>query len=100
MKYLRCMAYHQDGVYVAACLDLSLAAQADSMKEAMDKLEQQIDALFDEVKEEPQYAKDLLLNRKAPLSLWFKYWFIALKMLFSKKSGKASLFNEPCKVTC
>jgi len=94
------MAYHQDGVYVAACLDLSLAAQADSMKEAMDKLEQQIDALFDEVKAEPQYAKDLLLNRKAPLSLWAKYWSIGLKMLFSKKSGKASLFNEPCKVTC
>lgn len=100
MKYLRCMAYYQDSAFVAVCLDLSLAAQADSMKEAMDKLEQQIDAFYEEVQSEPQYAKDLIFNRKAPLSLWFKYWVIGFRMLFSKKTGKASLFNEPCKVTC
>lgn len=100
MKYLRCMAYYQDSVYVAVCLDLSLAAQADSMKEAMDKLEKQIDAFLEEAKSEPQYAKDLILNRKAPMSLWLKYWYIGFRMLFSKKTGKASLFNEPCKVTC
>ena len=100
MKYLRCMAYYQDSVYVAVCLDLSLAAQADSIKEAMDKLEQQIDAFVEEARAEPQYAKDLLLKRKAPLSLWVKYWFIGLRMLFSKKTGKASLFNERCEVIC
>ena len=100
MKYLRCMAYHQDGAFVAVCLDLSLAAQADSMKEAMDKLEKQIDAFFEEVQSEPQYARDLIYNRKAPLSLWLKYWSVVIKLLFSKKTEKVSLFNEPCKVTC
>ena len=42
MKTLRCMAYQQNGVFVAACLDLSLAAQADTMPEAMSKLDAQV----------------------------------------------------------
>ncbi len=100
MKYLRCMAYYQDGVYVAVCLDLSLAAQADSMKEATGKLEQQIDAFIEEARAEPQYANDLLLKRRAPLSLWLKYWFIGLRMLFSKKTGTASLFSERYEAAC
>ena len=99
MKYLRCMAYHQDGVFVAACLDLSLAAQADSMEEAMQKLELQITDYIAEAVSDPEYAQDLIFNRKAPLSMWLKYWFIAFRM-FIRKQGRASLFNEPCNVTC
>lgn len=72
---LRCMAYSQDGIYIAACLDLSLAAQADSLKEAMDKLEAQIKDYFEEVASDPQYANQLC-HRKAPLSMWVKYWSI------------------------
>lgn len=100
MKILRCMAYRQDGVYVAVCLDLSLAAQADSIKEAKDKLEEQIKGLIAEVKAEPQYARDLILNRKAPLSLWMKYWYIGVMTRFSRKSAEGSLFQEQCSVPC
>ncbi len=100
MKYLRCMAYHQGGVFVAACLDLSLAAQADSMEEAMHKLELQINDYLEEAVSDPKYAQDMIFNRKAPVSMWLKYWFIAFRMFFSRKQGRASLFSEPCKVTC
>ncbi|MCM5471346.1 DUF1902 domain-containing protein, partial [Escherichia coli] len=53
------MAYQQNGVYVAACLDLSLAAQADTMKEAVNKLDEQIKDFFTEALSEPEYAKQL-----------------------------------------
>lgn len=98
MKTLRCMAYKQDGVFVAICLDLSLAAQADTLHEAKDKLEEQIHSFVEEAIAEPQYAKALLLERKAPLSLWLKYWYIAGLMFFSRKQERASLFIEPCNV--
>ncbi|QNH64565.1 DUF1902 domain-containing protein [Proteus vulgaris] len=88
---LRCMAYSQDGIYIAACLDLSLAAQADSLKEAMDKLEAQIKDYFEEVASDPQYANQLIYHRKAPLSMWVKYWSIPVANLIRKivRSGNA-----------
>lgn len=94
MKNLRCMAYRQDGVYVAACLDLSLAAQADTMQDALCKLDEQIKDYVAEALSEPEYA-DKLLNRKAPLSMWLKYWVVAFQ-IFSRSKREARLFQEPC----
>lgn len=94
MKTLRCMAYRQDGVFVAVCLDWSLAAQGDTLEQAKLKLEEQMDSLIEEAKAEPQYAKQLLFKRKAPISLWIKYWYIFAIMAFRKE--QATLFNEPC----
>lgn len=96
MKTLRCMAYQQDGVFVAVCLDLSLAAQADTMQEVMVKLEEQIKDYLLEASSEPEYARQLL-SRKAPASMWFKYWLIALKIkLFSRKQERFQVFREHC----
>ncbi|MEQ2018664.1 DUF1902 domain-containing protein [Photorhabdus bodei] len=93
---LRCMAYRQDGMYVAACLDFSLAAQGDNIEEAINKLEAQIEDYLEEARAEPQYAKQML-SRKAPLSMWFKYWRIAFRIFMNKKdSGMAKVFNEQC----
>ncbi|MDP3009918.1 MAG: hypothetical protein Q8N30_12730, partial [Methylococcales bacterium] len=39
---LRCYAKKEQSYWVAVCIDLSLAAQADSMKEAIQKLESMI----------------------------------------------------------
>lgn len=96
MKTLRCMAYQQNGVFVAACLDLSLAAQADTMQEAMAKLEAQVNDYIAEAFSEPLYTQQLL-KRKAPASMWMKYWLIAFRMFF-RKQGQAKLFSEPCEV--
>lgn len=94
MKTLRCMAYQQDGVFVAACLDLSLAAQADTMQEAMDKLENQVRDYLIEAYEDPSYTRQLL-SRKAPLSMWFKYWVLVFQVFFRRRE-QATLFTEPC----
>lgn len=98
MKTLRCMAYQQNGVFVAACLDLSLAAQADTMPEAMSKLDAQVRDYLEEAFSEPAYTKQLL-NRKAPLSMWIKYWIIAFRIFFGKKQGPSKLFSEPCEAS-
>lgn len=90
MKTLRCMAYKQGEVFVAACLDLSLAAQADTMQEATRKLEHQVKDYLEEAYSEPQYTKQML-RRKAPLSMWLKYWVIAFQMFFRKREH-ATLF--------
>lgn len=94
MKTLRCMAYQQDGVYIAACLDLSLAAQANTIEEAMSKLESQVDDYISEALEDKAHARELL-SRRAPLSMWVKYWIVAGKLLFLKKSN-VSIFSENC----
>lgn len=93
MKTLRCMAYKQDGVFLAVCLDLSLAAQADSLQGAQEALEEQIADYINEAIAEPQYAADLL-KRKAPLPLWVKYYYISLLLMFTRRP--AAVFNEDC----
>ncbi|EPF1298562.1 DUF1902 domain-containing protein [Klebsiella michiganensis] len=98
MKTLRCMAYRQDGVFVAVCLDLSLAAQADTLMDAKASLESQIEDYIAEAVREPQYAKDLL-SRRAPIKLWAKYYLIHIRMMFSRKSGPAAVFTEACNST-
>lgn len=71
-KILRCMAFKKRDLYVAVCLDLTLAAQADSMAEAKSKLESQIIDYLEEAVSEKEYMEDLL-NRKAPYSWWVRY---------------------------
>ncbi|MFP9227573.1 DUF1902 domain-containing protein [Pectobacterium cacticida] len=95
MKTLRCMAYQQNGVFVAACIDLSLAAQADTMQDAMKKLDEQIKDYLVEAYSEPAYTEQLL-NRKAPLSMRLKYFKLVFKFLFSRQHGPITLFREPC----
>ncbi|WP_237584859.1 type II toxin-antitoxin system HicB family antitoxin [Proteus sp. G2660] len=94
------MAYRQNGTYIASCLDLSLAARGDTIEEAVNNLDLQVKDFIEELKKEPKYAKQLL-SRKAPLSMWFKYWVLAFRILFNKKtSHKAKLFDEPIDATC
>lgn len=84
------MAYQQGRVFVAACLDLSLAAQADTLNEAMEKLNIQIKDLVEEARAKPEYAHQFL-NRRAPLSMWLKYGLIAVRIYFNKQQ-EARLF--------
>ncbi|WP_275348344.1 hypothetical protein, partial [Xenorhabdus bovienii] len=100
---LRCMAYQQGDMYIAACLDLSLAAQANSIDEAISKLEAQVSDYLEEATSEPEYAKQLI-NRKAPLSMWLKYWLIAFKLkvrrafYLNKEAVSVKLFDEQCEL--
>ncbi|MBS0967604.1 DUF1902 domain-containing protein [Chimaeribacter arupi] len=95
MKNLRCMIYPQNGVIVAICLDLSLAAQSDSMQKARDALEEQIADYLQEAGAEPEHT-EAMLRRRAPFSLWVKYYRIALLMKLNLPKGPSSVFTEPC----
>lgn len=79
---LRCYAEQQaDCLWVTVCVDLCLAAQGKTYREARQKLNQQIkEYVFDALAgEDRAYAKQLL-RRKAPLSQRFKYQLIHLHL--------------------
>jgi len=77
---IRCYAEHEDDVWVALCLDFNLAAQGDSFEEVKLKLESMIkEYVYDVlVGEDRKYASQLL-NRRASLSSWTKYYYIKLR---------------------
>ena len=77
---LRCYVENQGDVCVAVCIDLTLAAQGDSLHEAKNKLEEQIASYLHDifVGEDRQHIRDLF-PRRAPLGFVVKYQWIRLK---------------------
>ena len=77
---LRCYAEHKNGQWQAFCLDLCLAAQADTFDEAKRKLSGMISDYLEEalVGEDKPYA-DQLLSRKAPLYSRLRYFLLRLQ---------------------
>lgn len=58
---------------MAYCLDLSLAAQADSFEAAKGKLEAQLKELIEDLNGQDSQHAHYLLNRRAPLPVWLRY---------------------------
>lgn len=92
---LRCMAFKEKEHYTAVCLSLSLASRGDTIAEAMDNLDAQINDYLAEVKSEPQFAVQLL-NRPSPLSLWVKYYFIKFMSVWRGKTKDVSFYEGAC----
>lgn len=84
---LRCMVYREGDLFVAACIDLTLASQANSPDEAVRKLECQISNYIKEAVSESKYAMNLI-NRKAPSSWFLKYYYIKVRSFFNSKNNK------------
>ncbi|WP_392559771.1 DUF1902 domain-containing protein [Orbus mooreae] len=104
VKVLRCMLFRKNGLYIAACLDLTLAAQANTPLEAKNKLDSQVKDYLQEALEDECYAYDLL-NRKAPFSWWVRYYsmFAVIKFIsiFRQKSGKSpEIFEQQSNNYC
>ena len=74
---VRCMAWQESEVWVAACLDLALAVQGQSPAEAKAKLHTQITAYVREAMTVDSAHADVLLTRKAPLTDRLRFWFWA-----------------------
>lgn len=74
---LRCYAEQKGALWVAICVDLGLAAQADSFDEVRVKLHAQIgEYVYDALCGEDQdHAAELLFSRKASLEHRAKYYF-------------------------
>lgn len=74
---VRCMAWPENGQWVAVCLDFALAAQAATAHEAQHKLNAQIEDYVREAVTIDKAHADALLARKAPLRdrLRYRFWY-------------------------
>ena len=86
---IRCYAEKQGDLWVAVCIDYSLAAQAETLDEVRTKLRAQIHDHLAEAFSNPKYAEQLL-TRRAPISHFIKYYFGRLSGF---ASGLASLIK-------
>lgn len=73
---LRCFAKKENNYWVAVCVDLSLAAQADTLEIAHQKLDEQVRSYIDEALTIHRAHADSLLTRKAPPALMLEYYKI------------------------
>lgn len=94
---VRCYAEKDGELWIAVCIDYSLAAQGDTCEEARDKLQEQIvDYLMDAIAGDDQEHFEYLLTRKSPFSELAKYELIRLKChLHLLKNHACNLFNLP-----
>ena len=72
---LRCYAKQEAGLWVAVCLDFTLAVQAETLPDAKRKLEEQIEFYVREALSDKEYGGQLL-SRSAPIPSWLEYYFI------------------------
>jgi hypothetical protein len=94
---LRCFGEKRDGQWSIVCIDLCLAAQAKTEREAKAKLVAQLkDYISDALGEHSEYAEQLL-TRKAPLSLIIKYHWVKTKVHWhiAKQRAKQIVFIQP-----
>jgi len=73
---LRCYLKQSDGQWVAICVDLCLAAQADTASDARRKLESQIVSYVEEALTVDRDSASELLSRKAPIGQRIEYALI------------------------
>lgn len=73
---LRCYGKKSGDQYIASCVDLCLAAQADSFEEARMRLHHQIETYISEACNEDREHYDALMSRKAPLSTMVEYHYV------------------------
>jgi hypothetical protein len=73
---VRCMSWKEDGLWVAACIDLTLAAQGDTLEQARAKLQAQIVSYLREALTiDSEHAQALLSRKAAPYDrLRFRFW--------------------------
>ena len=75
--FVRCYVKRSEDQWVAVCIDLCLATQGESLQEAKDKLESQVnDYGFEALTVDREHAR-ALLSRKAPLQNRVEYYLIA-----------------------
>ncbi|CAD5977916.1 hypothetical protein PCC9214_04330 [Planktothrix tepida] len=75
---LRCFLKQENNQWVAVCIDLNLASQADTCNEAKLKLEEMINSYVQEALTVDSDYAEQLLSRKAPFTLILEYYFAVL----------------------
>lgn len=93
---VRCYAEKHGALWVAVCIDFSLAAQADSLVEARRKLDAQIkDHVLDAlVGDDRDFAPQLLMRRAPPAQILRYHWIKLLLKLRAWRNGEHRAFKE------
>ena len=92
--FLRCFAEYKDSQWSAVCLDLNLAAQADTVQEVIDKMESMIKShIYDALEGDDKEFAHQLMTRKAPAELRAKYHYIQFRIWLNQATN-FKLFNE------
>ncbi len=76
---VRCMARREGDVFIAVCLDLTLAAQGATLSEAREKLHAQIESYVRDAFTVDRKHAVALLTRKAPLLHRIQYRFCQMR---------------------
>ena len=90
---IRCYAERQGDLWVAVCIDFSLAAQADSFDEARAKLSAQVRDYLDEAYSEPEHTVQLLERRAPAPQIMRFYWILTANRLHFIKESIARAFS-------
>lgn len=76
---LRCYGFYRGGQWYGLCLDLNIAAQADTPQALRAKLAEMVESYVETVLDTDDKAGvAALLDRRAPLKDWMAYWAAAL----------------------
>ena len=90
---IRCMIANKKDLWVAMSLDFGLSVQANSKKEAISKLNEQIKEYIDEAINEDKAFQNKLLKRKGPISWFILYYYTLLKNIIIH-NGSNILFSK------
>jgi predicted RNase H-like HicB family nuclease len=92
---LRCYAERENSYWVAVCVDLNLAVQAETFKEAHNKLTHQIQwYIYDAMAGEDKKFGSALMKRKAPLPIQLRYHWLMVMSKFRSLRKKFRMFTE------
>ena len=76
---LRCYGQKRGGTWYGVCLELNIAAEADSLNELKNKINSMILSYIEAACDtEDKPSIPFLLRRRAPITDWCRYYFIAL----------------------
>ena len=92
-RTLRFLAASKDGQWQALCLDLCLAAQADTFPEAERKIRAMVcEYLYDALEGDDRPYASQLLSRRAPLRYWARYYFRKISRVITRRRGDESRY--------
>jgi hypothetical protein len=93
---LRCYGYRKGNKWIGVCVDLDIAAEADSLDDLKNKLNSMIHSYVETVCDtEDKSSIPYLIKRRSPLPDWFRYYLtVALCRIANRKRDDRRAFDE------
>lgn len=88
----RCYAYKEESDWVAINIDFTLATQGETFEEVEKKMVAMVqEYILDAATTDREYAEELL-NRRAPMKFWVRYYYYSLLFQFHLLRDDRQLF--------